>query len=655
MKIIKIIILLFAALLLSVVSAQTVEDIIVTDADSVWTLDLFSASSDILDSTDALPGNLIKYAFVSHADNVWHSDLTPASPDVLDSTDALEENLMTWAFVSHADSVWQAGLKGEEWIGPEIWSFAIITDLHIGRGYPDYGEEGYDDGDSGQDYYLTERLKKVVNWINENKNNPDYNIKFLVVLGDVADTGEKSESLMVRSILDGLNDPNQDGNIGDGIPYVVVFGNHDVWPHTEYGETSYPQGEEFFEQVFWDASSKNFQLINQFFGDSWKRDEMHKNYKNFVFSYKEVNFIGLDFSWRDEPNSEAEIFIETENWLENKLNEYQGEKPVILLSHHPFTELYSRTIYGVVKIPFPTGNFDLGEIEKIKNIIKEYEEIIDGKQILGGFGGHIHGFEKLGKEKIKISPFDLFMDANWEYPLIFNTPVLTTESLMVGGNEKDLDNKGIIRIVKVNKENNIDFSDVEGKFPALNPLISFDFQIIPGQVYPCVFFKAHIFSNREYSLLWEFGDGNIGSNKWEIHCYSSLKVSQTYNVKLTAIDKETNEKEYITRKVEIKEGIIPKIIKITEQAKEKIELISIELEKKVTEFGRTMKDTILIKMQYAEEALIGLINVHFGQAIEDIDLTGLVADSDIKKKKSILFISQWPDVIEEEKTLFIPK
>lgn len=119
-------------------------------------------------------------------------------------------------------------------------------------------------------------------------------------------------------------------------------------------------------------------------------------------------------------------------------------------------------------------------------------------------------------------------------------------------------------------------------------------------------------------------------------------------------DKETGEEEYITRKVEIKEGIIPKIIKITEEAKEKIELISTELGEKVTEFGRTMKDTILIKAKHSPEEPVGLITVHFEEATEDIDLTQMTADTDLEIKKSLLYMPEWPNLVEEEKILYIP-
>ncbi|MDI6856634.1 MAG: NosD domain-containing protein, partial [Candidatus Thermoplasmatota archaeon] len=78
------------------------------------------------------------------------------------------------------------------WEKPRKWSFAIITDIHLGRGYPDYDGESYDDGYGGEDYYLSERLKKAIDWINENKNNIKCDgtpcpIQFVAVLGDITD------------------------------------------------------------------------------------------------------------------------------------------------------------------------------------------------------------------------------------------------------------------------------------------------------------------------------------------------------------------------------------------------------------------------------------------------------------------------------------
>jgi len=671
MKYIKAI-LLFAILIFfsSFISAWA-EEIIITNADTIWNPDLTKASPDVIDSTDAPPQNLSEAA-ISQADSVWSSDLILVSSDIIDSTDAPPQ-ILPEAYISHADTVWTFGLEKSDFEAPpkpEKWSFAIITDLHIGRGYPDYDSQGYEDGGDGEEYYLTERLNKVVNWINTNKTNIDCDgtkcpIKFLAVLGDVADTAEKSEFLKAKSILDKLNDPNSDGNTSDGIPYVPVFGNHDVWPYTDSGEASTTLGENYFDEVFWNENSTNMRLLRERL--NFQRDNANPKYKNFALNYREMNFIGLDFDSRTHVPSpglktgvwpEAENWDETINWLKDCLEEHKEclkgyeENSNITFSHHPFV--------GDLAMGFSFGPSPL------PNELEEIREIIENKNVLANFGGHIHGAYPF------LLPFlsENFMNANEaDYPSINTTRIITTEALMVGSNEKDEylkeHNKGLIRIVKVKSANEIDYNTIEGKynpetgegkeFVALNPYVSFDFKILPGQIYPCVFFKAHIFSHREYSLLWEFGDGNTGSGKWEIHCYSPFQVPQTYNVKLTAIDKEMNETEYITREVEVKEGIIPKIIKISEEMKEKLELISTELGEKVTEFGRTMRDWVLIKVKHSLSTPVGLIDVHFEKATQDIDLSNMIADINLNTKKSILYMENWPAEVGERKILFIPK
>jgi len=664
-------VILSAVLLFLASSIVTAEQIVVSGADSVWNLELTPVSPDVIDSTDAPEENLITEAFVSHADSVLNLDLTSPSPDVLDSADAPSENLITEAFVAHADSIWTTGLEKTEW--NQKWSFAIITDLHIGRGYPDYDGQGFEDGYSGEDYYLTKRLENVVKWINDNKNDIDCDgtkcpIQFLAVLGDIADSAEKSEFLKAKKILDKLNDPNNDGNTSDGIPYVPLFGNHDVWPYTKSNNATSALGERYFDQIFWDENDINTKLMKERL--TFQRDEVHKNYKNFVFNYGKINFVGLDFNSREKASSgvkgEGVLHPETINWLKEKLSELDGKEPVIIFSHEPFARPRSRTYYeifghGLFKFPREEGNFSGQEIEKIQRILEDYENLFPGQQILANFGGHIHGFEKFGKEKIgQFSPVDLFFDANWQYPSLSTVPVFTTEALMVAGNEKDLSNKGIIRIVKVKGKEGIDFSETKLEIPALNPSISFEYKVLPDQIYPCVYFRAHLFSQRDYeSLIWQFGDNKSETIGYPqiatIHCYSPIQVPAVYNVKLTAIDKETRKDESITRKVEIKKGIIPKIIKIGGEAKGKIELISTELDEKVTEFGRTMADWILAKFKHSPSTPVGLFKVHFERATEDIDLTQMKVEVDSKKKKSLLYMPKWPGVIEREKVLFIPK
>jgi len=233
---------------------------------------------------------------------------------------------------------------------------------------------------------------------------------------------------------------------------------------------------------------------------------------------------------------------------------------------------------------------------------------------------------------------------------------------MVGGNEKNLDNKGLVRIVKIEEKEKINFSDIEFKEPALNPYITFEYKIRADLIYPCVVFVPQVFTKREIDYyLWDFGDGKTATTSPLIlggkieHCYSPFKTPAIYNATLIAIDKETNKSELITKKVEIREGIIPKIIKIPEVLKEKTEFILQELGEKATEFGRTMRDSVLIKVKHSPSTPVGIINVHFEKATEDIDLTQIKVDTDLKKKKSLLYMPEWPSEIERSKILFIPK
>jgi hypothetical protein len=422
----------------------------------------------------------------------------------------------------------------------------------------------------------------------------------------------------------------------------------------EYEQFSRWKGQDYFDQVFWSTSSipcqnatstKNFELLlNEL---NFKRDETNKDYKNFSFSFGGINFIGLDFVSRKPfmkfgkgVGADAVLNEINKGWLEQKLEEFKGG-PVIVFSHHPFI---NDSIYA----------FDSSEINRLKEAIK-------GEKVLVNFGGHIHGFYD---NPFWPPPNVQWMDANKEYGPIEGSGVVTTESLIVGSNRENeylkRNNKGLIRIIKVNAFNDINYKTIEGRydpetkkgieFIALNPSIDFEYS---GERIGCVVLKAHAFTKRSYTFSWDFDDGNFGFGEWESHCYK--KVGK-YNVTLTVKDNLTGQEEKITKKIEVKEtAIYPKLIKIREEIKEKIEFISTTLERKVTEIGRTMKDTILIQIRHSEPTPIGLINVHFENAREDINLTDLKVDFNSMNRKSLLYMPHWPDVIEKEKVLFIPK
>jgi hypothetical protein len=398
---------------------------------------------------------------------------------------------------------------------------------------------------------------------------------------------------------------------------------------------------------------------------NFRRDETNKDYKNFSFSFGGINFIGLDFVSRDHVpvgygvNPEA-VALKEEcatpvptgttcpqlikkeqenlNWLKEKLEEFKGE-PTIIFSHHPFVKNF-------------VDAFDSDEINKL-------EELIKNEKVFANFGGHIHGFYPR-----PIVGGDYFMDVNEEkYESIGETQVVTTEAIMVGSNEKDdylkKHDKGIIKIVKILGENKIDYKTNEGKykpetgegkeFIALNPYMASDYKSLSGE--PCMIFKGHAYTKREHSLFWEIDGNVIGSGEKVEYCFT--EVPKTYEVKLTAIDKEKPEiKESLAQKIRVTAGVIPKLLK---GIKETIEAISTTLGEKLTEFGRTVKDTIFIRVKHSEPQPVGIITVHFEQAIKDIDLSNMKADIDLNTKKSILYMPEWPNVIEKEKILFIPK
>jgi|YelNatPaOPRAMG01_1025707.scaffolds.fasta_scaffold16679_3 hypothetical protein len=65
--------------------------------------------------------------------------------------------------------------------------------------------------------------------------------------------------------------------------------------------------------------------------------------------------------------------------------------------------------------------------------------------------------------------------------------------------------------------------------------------------------------------------------------------------------------------------------------------------------------TLTITKLYSSQIPIGITNVYFERAVQDIDLTQIKVDTDLETKKSLLYMPEWPEVIEKEKILFVPK
>jgi len=76
----------------------------------------------------------------------------------------------------------------------------------------------------------------------------------------------------------------------------------------------------------------------------------------------------------------------------------------------------------------------------------------------------------------------------------------------------------------------------------------------------------------------------------------------------------------------------------------------------VTEEGDDQNtfDYILISKTGLSEKPVAELGVHFQQMTTDLNLSSLVAETDLIERKSVIHMDSWPEVIEEAKTLYIP-
>ncbi|MBU7025436.1 MAG: metallophosphoesterase [Theionarchaea archaeon] len=182
--------------------------------------------------------------------------------------------------------------------GSRAFSFAIIADPHVGHDISDYGSSGWDDSPPTYDQGPgAECLRKEVDWINSYID--DYDIRFVIVLGDLSESAELSEFRKAKEILDTLN-----------VPYVPLIGNHDIWPYTCSSEAPEITGLDGTDKYFNDVFQPQYDYLATIFPNwermpipSWNIETSPNHYsyfQAFAFDYMRYHFINLDFNARDD-------------------------------------------------------------------------------------------------------------------------------------------------------------------------------------------------------------------------------------------------------------------------------------------------------------------------------------------------------------------
>jgi hypothetical protein len=380
----------------------------------------------------------------------------------------------------------------------EGWSFALINDIHLGAFHMGYGGLGFADGDSGQEYFLTDRLRRTVDWINANAD--ALGIRFVAVLGDITDSAQESEFHMARRILDSL-----------AMPYVPLFGNHDVWPYSLHHHANGPSGSEVFNSVFAGAFAR---LSSSKALREWGRDAATVSsslLNNYTFECEGVRFIALDTVSREAApngvgaNGRGVFHAPTEKWLRDHLASSPSSAPVVLLSHHPLSN-------GIAR-PAEVGGFEWRLIGPLLQVSLPSDEdcarlraCLDGHTgVRAAFAGHSHSVELL-LGNLPTPPFIWDFDRISFQP-VGNVPVQLTEALEAGSNGPEGQDKGTIRIVKVGDGSSLDGTTLAGpETPsasnhALNP--SFDATVAEGYG----MFRPHRFSKQAAEFRFDYGDG----------------------------------------------------------------------------------------------------------------------------------------------------
>jgi len=260
--------------------------------------------------------------------------------------------------------------------------FAHLTDTHIGEGAPegDFGTPGFlSDTLTGNESGMPmDRLRNVVNTINGLKGVSRPSV--VIVSGDLTDSGERSEFMMARKLLEDLS-----------VPYVPQLGNHDTWPYVSFGqEAATACGDSLMMEVF---SPTYNRLMSQFDWDDGTRQATVRDsasgnlarFQNHAFTVAGVRFIFLDFNPRyhvvkDAPGIGPEAFVDGKegralHYLQTQLGiAATNDEQVVIVAHHP-----------PLTTPVLQFSFSAKDRRRLAAVVAPHSS-----RVVGYFCGHLH-------------------------------------------------------------------------------------------------------------------------------------------------------------------------------------------------------------------------------------------------------------------------
>lgn len=384
-------------------------------------------------------------------------------------------------------------------VGSYLYCFAIMTDLHIAEGkkkvlhyiggepylLSDFGTEGYNDTDNdpNETTFAIENNENIVAKINWWKNSCGFPIKFVVCLGDITSTSERSEYQRAHKVLQELD-----------LPYIPILGNHDTWPYV--GQWSYwpppPTGAyiqqspstvkigEYFSNAFRDRYDSltyfspipNFQYARECTIAVPSSESYRSYYLNSAFDYQGYHFICSDFNTRNEaaldgPGTSPCADVDkgqpwdySWDWIhEEASSATTNKKKMVILNHHPLME------YTKFGIRFCFNNNGIMDIKDagLKN----------NEPIATWFGGHLHP----------------------DYGHYYDTTMVSDDTVAFVYNLNQASKDGYLYLIFVYDSVKTDFAYTPSTFPlpvTVNFMPDYDYQ---GSY------------NAPRLYYWDFGDG----------------------------------------------------------------------------------------------------------------------------------------------------